>query len=100
MRLPSGELATTDKENVKLFSIYFGKVLNYINPTNDSIINGIQLRDALTDLYIPPEWAEFTIAVTELTDYKSPRLNNIPPNDFKAVTPENLLRLLDLIIKF
>ena len=49
MRLPSGELATTDEENVKLFSINFGKVLNVMKPTDDSVIN-------LTELDTPPEW--------------------------------------------
>ena len=63
MRLPSGELATTDEKNVKLFSISFVKVLNYMKPTKDSVINKIQLRDALIELNIPPEWSEFTITV-------------------------------------
>ena len=46
--------------------MHFGKVLNYMKPTDKSVINEIQLQDALIELDIPPEWAEFTIAVTEL----------------------------------
>ena len=68
VKLPSGELATTDKENMKLFSVHFGKVLNDMKPTDESVINKIQLQDTLTELDTPPEWAEFTIAVTELTN--------------------------------
>ena len=71
-----------------------------MKPTNDSVINEIQLRDALTELDIPPEWTDFTISVTELTNDKTPGLWNAPPNAFKVMTPENLLHLLDFIIKF
>ena len=42
MILMSGEQETTDEENVKVFSIHFGKVLNDMNPTDDSVINEIQ----------------------------------------------------------
>ena len=79
MRLPSGELATMDEDNVKVFSIHFWKALNDINPTDDSVINKIQLRDAITELDLPMEWAEFTIVVTELTKNKSPGLNSVTP---------------------
>ena len=50
-----------------------------MKPTDDSVINNIQLRDALTELDIPPEWTEFTIEITELTNDKAPGLNNPPP---------------------
>ena len=73
VKLPSGELATTDKENMKTFSFHFGKVLNDMKPTDESVINKIQLQDTLTELDTPPEWAEFTIAVTELTNDKKSR---------------------------
>ena len=72
------ELATTDEENVKVFLIHFGKVLNDMKPTNDSVINEIQLQDTLTELYTPPEWEELTIAVTELTNDKYQGLNIVP----------------------
>ena len=82
MRLSSGELSTKDEENVKLFSVNFGKVLNDMKPIYDSIINEIQLRDALIELALPPEWVEFTIVVTEITNDKAPGLNNAPPPMF------------------
>ena len=55
-----------DEDNVKVFSIHFGKVLNDTKPNNDSVINEIQLQDTLTGLDTPPECAEFNITVTEL----------------------------------
>ena len=85
MRFPSGEIATTDEDNEKVFPIHFGKVLNDMKPTDDSVINRIQLRDTPTELDTPPEWAEFNTAVTELTSDKAPGLNNVPPNAFKSM---------------
>ena len=49
---------------------------------------------------LPPVWAEFTIAVTDITNNKAPGLNNAPPNAFMAMTPENLLHLFGFIIEF
>ena len=43
---------------------------------------------------------EFNISVTELTNDKSPGLNNVPPNAFKAMTQENLIHFFELIIEF
>ena len=43
MRLLSEELAKTDEDNVKVFSVHFGKVLNDMKRTDDRVINDIQL---------------------------------------------------------
>ena len=45
--MASGELATTDKENVWVFAGHFGNVLNDMKPTNISVINIIHLRKAM-----------------------------------------------------
>ena len=100
MSMPSGELATTDEENVRVFSAHFGKVMNDLKDTDDSVIDDIILREVSTEFDSTPEWAEFIIAVVELTNDKSPGLNNVPPNAFKAMTAENLLHLFDFIVKF
>ena len=52
----------------------------------------------MIELDLPPVWEEFTITVTDLTNYKAPGLNNVPPIDFKEMTPENLLHLFNFII--
>ena len=93
------ELATTDEENVKVFLIHFGKVLNDMKPTDDSVINEIQLQDTLIEFDTPPEWLEFTIAITELTNDKAPGLNNVTPTAFKAMTQGKFLHLLKFIIE-
>ena len=83
-----------------VFAGHSSKVLNYMKPTNTSVINGIHLREAMQELDLPPEWAEFTIAVVVLTNNKAPGLNGVPPNSFKAMTEENLLHLFDFILEF
>ena len=86
MRMASGELAETDKENVRFFVGNFGKVLNDMKPTGTSVINGIHLREAIQELNSPIEWEEFIIAVVDLTNNKYPGLNGVVPNAFKVMT--------------
>ena len=47
-----------------------------------------------------PTWAEFMIAVTELTNDKAPGLNNVPPNAFKAMDEANLRHHFNFIVEF
>ena len=44
MRLPSGNLAENDKENVSVFANHFKKVLNNHKTTDTTVINEIKLR--------------------------------------------------------
>ena len=98
--MASGELATTDEENVWFFAGHFGKVLNDMKPTYTSVINGIHLREAMQELDSPLEWLEFIIAVVDLTNDKATGLNGVPPNALKVMTAENLLHLFDFILEF
>ena len=43
-RLPSGNLAENDEENVSVFANHFKKVLNNHKPTDTTVINEINLR--------------------------------------------------------
>ena len=47
IRMASGELVTTDEENVWIFAGHFGKVLNDMKPTDTIVISGIHLREAM-----------------------------------------------------
>ena len=49
------------------------------------MINGIHLREAMQELDSPLEWAEFIIAVVELTNDKAPGSNGVLPNAFKTM---------------
>ena len=47
MKLPSGELACTDKGNTKVFAEYFTKVLNNHKQMDDSVVEDITLREVM-----------------------------------------------------
>ena len=83
-----------------MFAEHFTKVLNNHKQTDDSVLDDITLREVMHELDNLPTWAEFIIAVTELTNDKAPGLKNVPPNAFKAMSDENLRYHFDFIIEF
>ena len=100
MRLPSGQLAENDEENVSVFASHFKRVLNNHKPTDREVINDIESRKVMRELDLPPSWSEFTSAIMELTNNKAPGLNGIPPNAFKLMNKENLQHHFDFITEF
>ena len=54
MRLPSGNLAENDEENVSVFVNHFKKVLNNHKLTDTTVINEIHLREVMEELDYPP----------------------------------------------
>ena len=58
MRLPSGNLAENDEENVSVFANHFKKVLNNHKTKDTTVINEIQLREVMEKLEDPPLWTE------------------------------------------
>ena len=90
MRLPSGNLAENDKENVRVFENHFKKVLNNHKWTDTTVINEINLREVMGELDDTPLWTDYISAIQELTNDKSPGLNVVPPNAFKSMSEENL----------
>ena len=100
MRLPSGDLSETDEENAKVFVKHFGKVLNNKKSINNNVLNDVKSRVVMNELNVPPSWKEFTEAVKDLTNKKSPGLNGVPPNAFKAISPENLKVHFNFILEF
>ena len=71
MRLPSGNLAENDKENVSVFTNHFKKVLDNHKPKYTTVINKINLREVVEELDEPPLWIEYICAIQELTNDKS-----------------------------
>ena len=57
MRLPLGQLAENDEENVSVFASHFKIVLNNHKPTDREVINEIDLRKVMRELYVPPSWS-------------------------------------------
>ena len=54
MRLPSGNLAENDTENVCVFANHYKKVLNNHKWTDTTVINEINLREVMGELDDPP----------------------------------------------
>ena len=54
MRLPSGNLAENDKENVSVFANHFKKVLNNHKMTDTKVINEINSREVMGEFDDPP----------------------------------------------
>ena len=53
MRLPSGELAETDKYNAKVSAKHFGKVLNNKKSIHNNVLNNINSREVMYELDAP-----------------------------------------------
>ena len=100
MRLPSGDLAETDEDNSKVFVKHFGKVFNNKKSIKNNAMNNINSREVMNELDVPPSWKEFTEAAKDLTNDKSPGLNGVPTNDFKAISPENIKVHFNFILEF
>ena len=100
MRLPSGRLAENYEENVRVFVSHFKKVLNNHKPTDREVVNDIDLCEVIRELYVPPSWAKFICAITELTNNKPPGLNGITPNTFKSMNKENFQHHFDFMTDF
>ena len=49
-------LAENDKENVRVFANHFKKLLNNHKPTDTTVIDDIDLREATEELDEPPLW--------------------------------------------
>ena len=52
------------------------------------------------ELDVHPSWKEFTEAVNDLTNNKSPGLNGVSPNAFKAMSTNNLKVHFNFILEF
>ena len=94
MRLPTGKLATTDKENAEVLGPHFEKVFNNHRPIEWNVIDKIKQRQTMYELNEPISWAELKTAIAKLANDKAPGFNKVPPNAFKSLSNANLAHLL------
>ena len=80
MCLPTGKLATTDKENAEVFGPHFEKVFSKHRPIEWNVINKIKQRQTMHELNEPITWAELKTEIEKLVNDKAPGLNKVPPN--------------------
>ena len=59
------------------------------------VLRGILQRLMIPKLDVPIKWAELKQAIRKSANGKSPGLNDVPPDAFKALDDTNLLTLLD-----
>ena len=100
LKLPSGKLATTDAENVSIMGPHLEKVFTNHRPIDWPVLLGIDQRSTLLELDANISWEELRRAITKLANGKSPGLNDVPPDAFKALTVDNLKTLLDFLNSF
>ena len=97
IKLANGELATTDAENASVMWPHFENV--YINhqSVDWSVLHELPQQQFMLDLDTLISWKELKQAVTKLSNGKSPGLNDVPPDSFKALDEQNLLTLMNFL---
>jgi hypothetical protein len=85
MKLKTGDLASTAKENMSVFSLHFHKVLNNLRPVDDSVLELINQKPCHTAIDTPITFREVKGAINKLKKGKAPGLNGIPPEALKAM---------------
>ena len=89
MRLPTGKLATTDKENAEVLGPHFKKVFNNHRPIEWEVIKKIKQCQTINELNKPISLAELKTEIAKLANDKAPGLNKVPPNTFKLLSNES-----------
>ena len=90
MRLPNGELATTDAENASVFGPHFHRVFNNYRPIDWPVLEKTKQREVMEKIDQPISRDEIKKPNKKLANDKAPGLNGVPPNAFKALDDEKL----------
>ena len=90
MRLPNGILATTNARNASVLAPHFERVYTRDRPITWEALDDIPIRDNVEGINESIKWEEVKFAVRKLANGKSPGLNDVPPDAFKALSNQNL----------
>ena len=93
LKLPNGKLAENDVENQSVMHPHLNKVYNNKRPVDYTLLDLIEQCAIMEELDAPFTWKEFSNAVNGLKNCKAPGLNGVPPEAFKAMDSECLLRI-------
>ena len=85
MRLTDGTLATTDSENASILAPHFERIYTRDRPITWEALDDIPICDTVEGINESIKWEEVKFAVSKLANGKSPRLNDVPPDAFKAL---------------
>ena len=81
----NGEFTTTDAENVSVMGQQFEKFYRNHWSVDWLVPHELPQRHFMIELNTIISWKELKQAVTKLSNGKSPGLNDLPPNAFKAL---------------
>ena len=95
LKLPNGELATPDTENAFVMEPHFAKIYQNHYPVDFLVLCDLLQKTMILELNAPISWKELKKSGTKLSNDKSPGLNEVPPDVFKALGDQNLLTLLN-----
>ena len=90
LRPPNGEKARTYKENMSVMQPHCAKIFNNHKIVSPEALDFITQRERMTKLDNQITWKEFMKAIAGLKNNKSPGLNGIPAEAFKAMDKHNL----------
>ena len=100
MRLPNGELAKNDEENMSVMGPHLNKVFNNHRPVDDTVLDLLEQREKFDDLDESIQWSEMIDAIKGLQNDKSPGEDGVPPNAFKAMRGEVLTYVFGFLTDF
>ena len=96
LRLPNDELVSTNEQNASGMGTHLSKVFLNHRPVIWEVTYDIKQQDTVPDIDHSIKWEEIKLLIAKLANEKSPGLNNIPPDAFKAPSNQNIDILLDL----
>jgi hypothetical protein len=100
MKMPNGNIATNGKENMSLFGPHFERVFNNHCPFDLTILEKITQHPVVSKLDLPISFDEVNAAINKLKNGKSPGLNGIPPEEYKAMNSCTRCRIYCYVADF
>jgi hypothetical protein len=100
MKMPNGNIATNRKENISVFAPHFERVFNNHCPVDLTILNKIAQHPVLPELDLPISFDKVDAAINKLKDGKSPGLNDIPHEAYKAMNIHTCCRIHRYVAAF
>ena len=85
LRLTNSELATTDAENAPVMGPHLEKVYRNHRPVDWTVLNEVPQLHLMLEIDTLISWEELKQTITKLSNSKSPGLNDVPPDAFKAL---------------
>ncbi len=100
IKLLNGNIATNGKENISVFGPHFERIFNNHCPVDLTILGKTAQCPVLPELDLPISFDKVDAAINKLKNGKSPGLNGIPPEAYKAMNSRTRLRIHHYIVAF